>query len=570
MLLDEILEHVFSEPFAALGFAVVALAAMLSPMAVVTGLLFYLVAKKIRYSIFYSFGLFCLSLLLSTLLYHLNMTQYVQLGFSLWPSVFEGDIGLLFHPKNFITAIPIASLLVFALLLFDTLRSDFCDELRRLSQGKGKVREKKISAKKLAKRLASIKTAAFEHGSVIGLSQKDATPVILFDQNANLHTLAIGTTGSGKTTAISNIMESAIIRGLPLIVVDGKGDTELMRKVERYSKQHQRKFYGFSMVGDSVKYNPLASGGVTSKKDRIIELREWSEDHYRKLAEGYLQTVFQILEQASITTDLIQLSKYMELPALRELLQTTSDPKLQNAFQRLANKADDISSLKAEIENLVNSEIGHLFDCRQGRVLTLPKALRENAIIYFCLQPLAFPAYANCLGKLIINDIKALAASALENADKKIIYTIFDEFSVFAGDQIVNLINQGRGAGIHAILSTQSLSDLSRAGGEAFVGQVLNNCNNYLIQRQNNPDDAETLAKVVGTKDQFQFTSQVSSTMASGAVGTVKSVKEYFIHPDEIKRLGLGEGYYVNKQRFEMIKLRFRQGLTVKIPKCIQ
>jgi hypothetical protein len=88
-------------------------------------------------------------------------------------------------------------------------------------------------------------------------------------------------------------------------------------------------------------------------------------------------------------------------------------------------------------------------DCRnpdssQGKVLNLQEAIEQHAVIYFCLQPLAFPAYAEGLGKLIINDIKACAASRLQTKDKLKIFTIFDEFSVFAGDQVINLINQGR------------------------------------------------------------------------------------------------------------------------------
>ncbi len=115
-------------------------------------------------------------------------------------------------------------------------------------------------------------------------------------------------------------------------------------------------------------------------------------------------------------------------------------------------------------------------------------------MVYFCLQPLAFPAYAASLGKLIINGLKALASSQLEKSEKKAIYAIFDEFSAFAGEQIINLINQGRNVGIHAVLSTQSLADIVHNGDEALLGQVLSNYNNYIIQRQNYHQDAEQLA----------------------------------------------------------------------------
>jgi type IV secretory pathway TraG/TraD family ATPase VirD4 len=181
----------------------------------------------------------------------------------------------------------------------------------------------------------------------------------------------------------------------------------------------------------------------------------------------------------------------------------------------------------------------------------LEEALAENAVVYFCLQPLKFPAYAECLGKLIINDIKALASSQLERSEKQKIYTIFDEFSVFAGDQIVNLINQGRSAGIHAILATQSLSDIQKKGGDPLVGQVLNNCNNYLILRQNHHVDAEQLAQVIGTTDAYQITTQIDQ-QARGGAGTVRQTKEFIVHPDEIKRLGIGKLIFVSKQVFKI------------------
>ena len=125
-------------------------------------------------------------------------------------------------------------------------------------------------------------------------------------------------------------------------------------------------------------------------------------------------------------------------------------------------------------------------------------------------------------GKLIINDIKSLLASSLTQAEKIKLYTILDEFSIFASDKIVNLVNQGRSAGVDAVLSTQSLSDILRKGDEALLGQILNNTNNYIIQRQNNPKDAEVLANLIGTESVFEVTAQLSAEQGSTGIGSVK------------------------------------------------
>lgn len=451
--------------------------------------------------------------------------------------------------------------LIFAICILIVLqfKTGVRKELNRIASGSAAKPLKSLNTHQLEKRLLKIKSAFCENGTVFGVNQVTGKPVTLFDHDANLHTLAIGTTGSGKTTALTNFVESAIQKRWPLFYVDGKGDLALAQSISNYAKSNNVPCYIFSMIGDSVKYNPISFGGFTSKKDRIVELREWSEDHYKKLAEGYLQTVFKILERSNIAVNLCTLSHYLEPPELYQLAREINDPGLKREIASLENKRKDIESLIAEIQNIANSEIGHLFDCRDNCVLTLEKAMHENAVVYFCLQPLAFPAYASTLGKLIINDLKSLIASQLKNQQRKNIFAIFDEFSVFAGDQIINLINQGRGAGVHAILATQSLSDIERRGGRELLGQVLNNTNNYIIQRQNFPSDAETLANIIGTEDQFVVTSQIAVKGSTGA-GSIRETKQFIIHPDKIKRLNRGEAIVVNKQQFCVQEMLIRKG----------
>lgn len=434
------------------------------------------------------------------------------------------------------------------------------DEVKRIAKGRVKQQDKFISERKLNIHLEHLTSSAYRLGTILGVDRNHGYYVQIDDKDANLHTLVIGTTGSGKTTGIANIIESAIVRRYPLFYVDGKGDLELARRVQCFAESKRVPFYLFSMVGDSLKYNPIAFGGFTSKKDRIVELRHWSEDHYRKLAEGYLQTVFKIIEKADISLDLHSLAKFLAPESLYQLARQIGDATLVKDIERLEENRRDINSLIAEIENIAESEIGHLFDCSVGEVITLDKVLSENAVVYFCLQPLAFPAYAEILGKLIINDIKSLVASLLAQSVKIKLFTIFDEFSIFAGDQIVNLINQGRGAGVHAVLSTQSLSDIVRKGDEALLGQILNNTNNYIIQRQNNPNDAEVLSNLIGTESCFEVTSQLSVNQGGTGLGSVKQTREFIIHPDEIKRLMLGQAILVNKQAFKVQKILLRKG----------
>lgn len=185
-------------------------------------------------------------------------------------------------------------------------------------------------------------------------------------------------------------------------------------------------------------------------------------------------------------------------------------------------------------------------------------------MVYFCLPALQFPALADLLGKLVINDLKSAAHDHLLKpaAARRPIYTVFDEFSVFAGEQVLNVINMGRSAGLHAVLATQSVADIGRAVPQTpdhFIRQVFSSCNTYLIQRLNAPEDATLVAEAIGTKDDFSHTAQLDSLGSTG-MGSVRRTKSFVIHPDTIKQLPMGEAIFVNKTRGEVKRLKVRYG----------
>lgn len=400
-----------------------------------------------------------------------------------------------------------------------------------------------------------------ETGVLLGVSKETGRPVLLTDRELNQHTLLVGTTGSGKTTTMMNFVESALCRGIPLVLVDGKGARDLAERVKFLADQYDRSFYLFSMHGESWHYNPLARGGTTELKDKLISLTEWSEEHYKKIAERYLQLVFRCLSLAGEKPDLSRLAGYLDPDELALVARGIADEEERN---RILNALDafgtEIRGLAARIAVMAESEIGHLFHDEPGRTIDLARAIEENAVVVFLLDSLSFPEYSRLLGRLIVTDLKGVAA---RQGGKKRIYTIFDEFNVFASHAVVDLIAKTRSFGFHALICTQSPSDLERAGGQALVEQIVENCNTYVIQRQNSAINAEKLASVIGTTDSYEVTYQVQEKglFASGrtGLGSLRQTREFIVHPDEIKRLGTGEAILVRKAcGFKVEKVRIR------------
>ena len=125
-----------------------------------------------------------------------------------------------------------------------------------------------------------------------------------------------------------------------------------------------------------------------------------------------------------------------------------------------------------------------------------------------------------------------------------------DEINSYASPALIDLVNKSRSANITCVLATQSLSDLDFAVNEAFKEQIIENCNNYIVMRQNSSVNAEHWANILGTKNAIDVTYQLRqdglSTFETG-LGSARSNKEFLYHPDEIKVLPTGKGIYMSK-----------------------
>ena len=392
---------------------------------------------------------------------------------------------------------------------------------------------------------------------VLGGDWVTGQAIVISENDLNRHMLVAGTTGAGKTVGILNLIEGS--PGIGTIIIDGKGDLELARSVYALAKARNQEFYLFDgtlAARKSAVYNPFASGDHTSLADRVVTLREWTEPHYLSLARGFAQTAFQVLQACGHRVDLITVEKSLSTKTLLALIRRARKPgdDYQELARRIAaqrNADEQIEGLRADLRNLANSVLAPLFDTAKARrdknkIISLRRARQENAVVYFCLPTPKYPEFAALLGKLIINDIKATMTSA-----KTPWRIVLDEFSVFAGPQVLNLINMGRSYGISAILATQSYADIAQGAeknGDKFLDQVLGSVNTFLTYRMNASNDCELAASLAGTLENVEYTAQTEGGSGTGAA-SARHARSFRIHPDVIRTLNVGQAIYVNKNQ---------------------
>jgi len=392
-------------------------------------------------------------------------------------------------------------------------------------------------------------------GTLLGVLKSTGQPAFLSDQYVNEVVTVFGTTGSGKTITLRRFLSRSIKAGYPTIFIDGKPTDENINWVKALAEKTGRPFYGFN-CGNFMGYDPFSDGGFTELKDKIMSLKDdWSSDHYKSIAGDYLQAVFEVIFKLGKAPDLKTVVDCLDYNQLALLLRKTKDKEFIERMDRIESdySADDIKGLRAHLNTLVYSEFGRYFDANAKR-FSLSQAIGENAVVYFALPALRFPEFSAVLGKLVINDLK----TAIDRNDGvKKVFTVFDEFSIFAGKQVLNLVNMGRGKGVHAVFGTQGVSDL-RTVSPDFQDQILNCTNTIICHRVNDQTSAETIATWAGTKKEFDVTAQVTAGNSSASMGSVSLNRSFNVHPDAIKQeLLKGEAFIVTKiPNFQCHKIR--------------
>jgi len=409
---------------------------------------------------------------------------------------------------------------------------------------------KELKTMKVAKRNRPTQP---QDGTLIGHAGR--RPVYIPDDAK--HVFVCGTTGSGKTVALSNFIKRTIEKDYPALIIDGKGDTgqgSILDIINTMNHNNKKKVYvvNLSDPTNSDHYNPFKGASPTVAKDMIINMTDWSEEHYKLNAERYIQRTLQLLEIGKYELSFKRIIKCLNIDKFMLLSKTLLDGELITKAQHLDNielagtSGKIAQSSMARFSTIAESEIGGIF-ASDG--VDIAQALQEKAIILFILNPLTYPELSPAFGRLVLIDSKK-AIGSLYKLNSPRTFFIMDEINVYATTALTDLVNKSRSAGVTCVLATQSLSDLDFACGEAYKEQIIENCNNYIVMRQNSGVNAEKWANILGTRATMDVTYQLQqkglNTSETG-FGSARRVREFLYHPDDIKTLQTGKGFFLSR-----------------------
>jgi DNA helicase HerA-like ATPase len=376
----------------------------------------------------------------------------------------------------------------------------------------------------------------------------------IYMPNDAKHVFVCGTTGSGKTVALSNFIKSGVDNNYAMLIVDGKGDIGQNSLLDITQKLGQnRKVYVINLNNpeNSDKYNPFRNANPSMIKDMLINMTDWSEEHYKLNTERYLQRLINLLYKSDIPLSFTNIIKHiptdMFLKVSAELVKKEIITKEEHTLNiELAKTSGNIAeNASSRFSTIAESEAGVIFDENGIDIYT---AFEENAIILFILNPLIYPEMSPLFGRLVLIDSKKAVSKMFGSKERK--FFIFDEINVYASSALLNLVNKSRSANVTCVLATQSLSDLDFSGA-FFKEQIVENCNNYIVLRQNSAVNSENWANILGTRKSIAVTHQLTSNKGGfnedTGYGSARPTREFLYHPDEIKTFEIGKGVFMCK-----------------------
>jgi hypothetical protein len=404
--------------------------------------------------------------------------------------------------------------------------------------------------------------------TVLGTASGGA-PAALTHRQLESHTVIVGASGSGKSTTLLRILTDQILKGKGVVAIDMKGSPAFAEQLARAAEEAGRPFRLWTPDGPST-WNPLACGNATELKDKLISTEWFTEIHYQRAAERYLQSVLQVL---------MSTRGPQRPPTLHDVVATMEPSRLEGllrgAPQELANRVHDylgtltsdqlsaIRGLGTRLAIITESHTGRYMgnpDAASGAggpsapvaPIELRAALRGEQVVLFSLNSSSYGKLAAQLGALAIQDVITVAGERLSDPSLRHPANVaVDEFSALErGDHVLGLNARCREAGIGSMVSAQEPTDFERAA-RGLLNQILGSTAVKIVHRLDVPSSADMIAQLAGTETVWEHSHQIEHHPLFGDRETGRSVarevERFLVHPNVIKSLPTGRAVVITK-----------------------
>ncbi|HET9075003.1 MAG TPA: TraM recognition domain-containing protein [Solirubrobacteraceae bacterium] len=372
------------------------------------------------------------------------------------------------------------------------------------------------------------------------------------------HGLIVGASGAGKTTTLLTIACQQIIAGRGLVAIDLKGSPEFAAALADAAARSGRALRVWSPDGPGT-WNPLGHGNPTELKDKLISTERFSEPHYQRAAERYVQLALSVRAQVMPDTpptlgEVVDLLAPSRLAALARRLDPPAAARVGGYLRELGpDQVSAVRGLQSRLAVITESHTGRFFEPGPGAI-DLLEALGGGDVVLFSLNASSYGQLSAQIGGLVLQDLVSAAgtrerAPAARAASASV---LVDEFSALGADHVMALVARGRSAGVSVLMATQELADLDRVG-RGFRDQVIGSTALKIAHRQDIHASAQAVAALSGTERVWERSySAAVPGRARGRAGDGERTHDRLIErtrvdPSVIQSLRVGEAVVITK-----------------------
>lgn len=366
--------------------------------------------------------------------------------------------------------------------------------------------------------------------------------------------LVLGLPGTGKSTTLIRLTSEALRLGWCAIICDLKGSGLVARSIRSLASQHAVSLYtidrsdphtlgynpcagtasdignrlvgAFTFTGIAAVYQQIALDAVT-KVAAAVEARDGT------VTLSALVTSLQVDEMATLGRAAASATKGVARDAPDYVDYIAQLTALSSATRATRVLQEGVIGIQKRLSSLDSGTFGALL--RRTPSLDWDVITTQPSLTYVSMPVLASPADVELLGRVMVQDIKQLADRRLRSGARPKCLLILDEFGALnEPTQIIDLILQGREAGITTVASTQFMP-ATPALSHALLGAGV-----VVAHRVASPD-AELLASQFGTVPSMDVSTQVDYQTGEVTRGTMRRAQTYAITPDEFRNLSPGD-----------------------------
>ena len=394
------------------------------------------------------------------------------------------------------------------------------------------------------------------------VGKKEEQPLVLPWSELVGHVLIGGTTRSGKTRLLEVILSEAIRGPGTVIVIDPKGDAELLIRAAAEAHRSGREFAFFSPAhaDHSASFNPFSmctnttelaarvqalmpGGGGMAKGDPFFTEYPLAVVERLGAAQEAVGDEWTIEGLHAVTTmvppfdDLVSRYLYQVLggrdawaPSLDDLIAEYSRKRgekqdaLADALVDDKEKPRDhfvqvTANLVPAFRGVTGGKMARLLSSEDPE-LTWDGVVAERKVVYFAMSSLLYGEVANRIGRVILQDLIGFLGDRYafnDPATMTPLTILIDEFSNVAYPGFIDALNKGGGAKANIMLAMQSLADPEAAMGKDGTQRVLDNLNTRVWFRLT--DDATAKLAVEGLGMTSVSREDISHSLSFGGSG---------------------------------------------------